>query len=198
MTKKQSAYNKNRSAKWANGTIHNSPNGPIRIVEFLGYAESRRRGFTNTRAIVEFVNTGYVTNCQVADIVSGKVKDRRVPSVYGVGYIDCDITIPTRESGSEIRRIYDLWANMLKRCYGKCKKSCYNDVTVDKRWHSFKNFLNSVPELPGYKLWLSDPSYCLDKDTRTPGARVYSKDTCQFVTRFENSKDSADRRWGNK
>ena len=185
-----------RKSKYATGTIHNTPYGKLRVVDFWGHAKSRRKGFSNTRAIVEFLDTGYVCNVQVQNIGQGKVKDMRRPSVYGVGYLDMDIRIPSRESGSEIRKAYDLWANMLRRCYGGYEDS-YKGVTVDKRWHSFRNFLNSIQELEGYDLWLADSSMHLDKDIKVPGSNVYSKDTCKFVTASENISDSSNRRWGN-
>ena len=86
---------------------------------------------------------------------------------------------------STIRRAYDLWANMLKRCYQKYS-GCYKNCRVDKRWHSFKNFLNSLPELPGYDAWERGENVHLDKDTRVKNNHLYSKDTCQFIPAHEN------------
>ena len=186
-----------KSTKYAPGTVHQTSQGPLRIIENWGRAESKRRGFSNTRAIVEFIETGYVANVQVSNIPADKVKDRRRPSVYGVGFIGSDIRIPSRESGSEVRRAYDVWANMLKRCYGDYDDYSYDGVVVDKRWHSFTNFLNSLPKIPGYELWVERPfEYQLDKDIRVPGSKVYSLDTCSFVTIAENMADCLKRRWG--
>ena len=95
---------------------------------------------------------------------------------------------------SIIRRAYDLWANMLKRCYGKYK-TCYEDCSVDKRWHSFKNFLNSLSELEGYELWERGEDVHLDKDIKGKGTRIYSKDTCMFVAASVNIKEGLHRRW---
>lgn len=178
------------------GSIHHTKYGRLRIIEKWTQKESKARGFSQARGIIEFIDTGYVANVQISNIKQDKIRDRRLPSVYGVGYLDCDLRIPSRDSGSEVRRIYDLWANMIKRCYGNYKCT-YVGVSVDPRWHSFKNFLNCVPELKGYGEWLKDSSMHLDKDIIDPTCKVYSKDTCQFVTAAANVSESSNRRWGN-
>ena len=38
----------------------------------------------------------------------------------------------------------------------------------------------------------------LDKDTKVSGNRVYSRDTCAFVSVITNLTDAALRRWGSK
>lgn len=189
------AGRRNYTSKYVAGQIVQTPVGDVRLIEVWNAAEAAERGFSNARAIVEFVATGYVTNCQLANLTAGKVKDMRRPSVYGVGYLDMDIRIPGR--GSEVRDMYDLWSNMLRRCYGGYNQS-YIGCSVDKRWLSFRVFMNTVQDVPGYAQWLTDHSYHLDKDLRVPGNRVYSRDTCQFVPARANLSDAADRRWGNK
>lgn len=185
------------TSKYAPGVVLDTPYGPLRLLEVWNAAEARERGFSNSRVIAEFTRTGYVGNFQLANVTSGKVKDMRAPSVYGVGYLDMDVRIPSRESGAELRALYDLWANMLKRCYGGYDES-YADCTVDVRWHSFRAFSNTVQDVPGYSAWCADHSLHLDKDTRIVGSRVYSRDTCQFVPASINLADAADRRWGTR
>ena len=83
---------------------------------------------------------------------------------------------------------------MLKRCYGEYS-TCYTGCTVDKRWHSFKNFLNSIQELEGYDKWERGDNMHLDKDIKCKGNKVYSADTCMFVSAHDNIVDSLNRRW---
>lgn len=125
-----------------------------------------------------------------------KFKDYRKPTVYGVGYIGSKIKIPTRESNSIIRRLYDLWANMLKRAYGGFDAS-YLNVTVDSRWYDFTNFLNTIVEVEGYNRFEKGDLVHLDKDIKCTGNKVYSKDTCMFVSQWENLSDAGSRRWHN-
>lgn len=184
------------TSKYVAGTTVNTASGTVRFLEVLNLREARERGFSNARAIVEFTATGYVVNCQLSNLVAGKVKDMRAPSVYGVGYLDSDLRIPTRESGAELRRLYDLWANMLRRCY--TNEPGYEGCTVDSRWHSFRNFMNTIQDVPGYPEWCFGEKLHLDKDLRVPGNRVYSRDTCMLVAPKDNLSDAANRRWGNK
>lgn len=177
---------KSGGGKYSSGTTHLCGGREIMIIERLPYVKGKQ-----PRAIIMFVETGYTVNAQLSNIPTGKIKDKREPSVYGVGYLDCDIYIPARGSG-EIRRAYDLWCNMLRRAYYD-----KNGSSVDVRWHSFKNFLNSLSEIHGYEEWLHH-DYHLDKDILIRGNKIYSRDTCLFVSAFDNVQDSALRRWGKK
>lgn len=188
---------RNRSSIFKVGEELDTPTGRVRFIEVWSLPVSRERGFSNRRAIVEFVDTGYVTNCQISNLKAGKVKDRRARTVYGVGYLDSDLKIPSRESGSEVHRAYDLWANMLKRCYTDYDCS-YDGVTVDPRWHSFINFLNSLPLIPGYEDWLAGKNVHLDKDLRVAGNKTYCLNSTQFVESEVNVSESSLRRWHGK
>ncbi|EON3359666.1 hypothetical protein ACNHFS_004716 [Yersinia enterocolitica] len=170
-----------------------TPKGIVEILEYINGYKTPDGKHIHPRAIIKFISTGTVMNVQCSNIKSGKISDYRTPTVYGVGYIGSEIKIPER--GTIIRRIYDLWANMLKRAYGGYKTS-YIGVTVDVRWHSFTNFLNSVHELDGYEQWEKGENYHLDKDTKLIGNTVYGKTNCIFIPAFENVSDSSCRRWG--
>ena len=171
--------------KYKVGTIIDTPKGKIKI---LDYTPGTR--YTHPRATIRFLESGWVCNVCTANISRGKIKDCRAKSVCGVGYLDTDIKIPFHEH-SILRRAYDLWSNMLYRCYGDYAKChTYSDCTVDKRWHSFKNFLNSIQDLEGYDQWERGEDMQLDKDIKVKGNRVYSADTCMFVTAPANRVDA--------
>lgn len=173
-------YKRNQAyrGKFTLGSVHSTPSGDIAVVE-----EPRRVG-QNYRLVIRFLATGTVLDCQQNNLSQGKVKDFNVPTVYGVGYIGSSLKIPQRGRGT-IRRAYDLWANMLKRAYGGFDPS-YVDVTVHARWHSFTNFLNTLPLVPGYASWEDGAELHFDKDKRVPGSRVYSLDTCWFIPPEQN------------
>lgn len=173
-----------KSSKYSQGALVHTTNGTVEILKNLGTKP--------TRLIVRFVDTGYITECRATNLISNKVKDHRKPSVYGVGYLD-GVRIQPR--GTEQRRIYDLWANMLKRAYGGYDKS-YVDVTVDKPWHSFKTFLNTFSDIPNYQDFIAGKDVHLDKDLRIDGNRVYSLAACQFVSASVNTAAARDKRWG--
>ena len=181
------------TTKYKVGSIVNTPKGKIKILDYTSGKRLPNNRRKHARATIRFIESGWVCNVQVNNIASGHIEDCRAKTVYGVGYLDTNMKIPTR-GNSIIRRVYDLWANMLKRCYGGYA-TCYTGCTVDKRWHSFKNFLNSVQELEGYEEWERGENMHLDKDIKCKGNKVYSADTCIFVTAHDNVVDSLNRRW---
>ena len=177
----------NKSSKFSQGKQISTPTGTIEVLKNLGKPNG-----THTRLIVRFIDTGYVTECQASNLASGKVKDHKVPSVYGVGYLD---GIKIQPRGTEQRRIYDLWANMLKRTYGGYDAS-YEDVTVHPLWHSLRNFMNTFTNIPNYQDFLDGKDVHLDKDLRVPENRMYSLKTCQFISAKENTDAARAKRWG--
>lgn len=188
-----------RTRKYDVGSIVKTKYGDAKILEVIkGYTDSTGKKF-RTRCVCIFVSTGYVTNCQLSNLTSDKVKDMRVPTVYGVGYIGSDIKVMGR--GTYIRRLYDLWANMLKRCYfesGTRNDKIYKDVEVDTRWHSFTNFMNSIQDVDGFEFFEAGFDVALDKDIKVKGNKVYSRDTCMFVSTRDNTLAALNKRWHGK
>lgn len=168
------------SGKYAVGTVHTTNQGDLKVIE----------RYDDRTVIARFLNTDYVTKCRTSNIASNKVKNHRLPSVYGVGYLD---GIKLQPRGTYLRRVYDLWANMIKRAYTE-----YVDSSVATEWHSFRTFLNSIVDIPNYEAWERGDDVHLDKDIRVSGNKVYSLSTCMFVSAYENMSDASNRRWGNK
>lgn len=100
--------------------------------------------------------------------------------VYGVGITDADYVVDARINGErKICKIYTTWKSMLRRCYAEeyhAKKPTYEGCTVVPEWHRFSNF----------KAWHDQQNYTeglqLDKDIIYPGNKVYSPETCVYVT----------------
>lgn len=115
--------------------------------------------------------------------------------IYGVGYSEGSIHersikgVPTRE--------YSLWYSMIMRCYSGHYPS-YEGCIVDDRWLNFQNFCDDLPNLTGYEDWKDSKNRAihLDKDSIIKGNRLYSKETCSFITQVENVRESSLRRWG--
>ena len=72
---------------------------------------------------IQFLKTGFETAAHLGSIKSGKVKDRYLPSVYGLGIVG--IKYPISEGGFHTKE-YILWCNMLKRCYSDTYKKKYS------------------------------------------------------------------------
>ena len=106
-------------------------------------------------------------------------KDKRKP-LYGVGINDSDyITSRTDKYGKrKMCPYYRRWHSMITRCYSSkfhIKRLTYIGCTVSKEWLTFSTF----------KKWMETQDHedkHLDKDILIEGNKVYSKDTCCFVS----------------
>ena len=106
-------------------------------------------------------------------------------SVYGVGINDCKyVVFYKRVDGVRlVCPYYDKWAHMLNRCYAlkyHAKRQTYIGCTVAKEWLLFSNF----------RLWMEKQNWNgqqLDKDILSIGNKIYSPETCVFVSSRVNS-----------
>jgi hypothetical protein len=152
----------------------------FKVTEFVGMFGDQRK------YRVRFDKTGYEKIVFKSAIRSGQIKDQFVPVVFGTGYLGYG-----SRQGNE--KAYQVWQNMLSRCYNPKTKDYISygaiGVKVCDRWHCFEKFLEDLPLIDGYSedLFLSS-EITLDKDIKHQ-YRVYSKDTCCFVSLEENMKN---------
>ena len=149
--------------------------GDYEVIEYNGWNKIR----------IRFKNTGYERLTCSSNINAGDVKDRYAKTVHGVGFLG-----DGKYSCGTHRELHSVWRSMIRRCYStKC--SNYNiygarGVTVCDEWHNFQNFAK----------WYEDNypkdgrKYDLDKDRLSVGIKVYSPETCCFLTHAENSIES--------
>lgn len=104
--------------------------------------------------------------------------------VCGVGVNDAGYAVCPRVNGKTVWCLYyRAWGSMLSRCYSKKFKNTrptYIGCTVCDEWLTFSNF----------KAWMETQDWegkALDKDLLVSGNKIYSPDTCTFVTRQVNS-----------
>lgn len=89
------------------------------------------------------------------------------------------------------QRLKRVHYGMIQRCTNPNNSSYYNygakGVTISDKWLDFEGFLEDIDSLPG---WDEDryvpDKLALDKDIFW-GNKVYSKETCRFVTPEENN-----------
>ena len=112
------------------------------------------------------------------------INSNRKPLVCGVGINDANYTVVARVSGKEIRCVfYDTWRQMLNRCYlpsSRTRYPTYKDCTVAVEWHSFMTF----------RKWMIKQDwrgYALDKDLLAENNKIYSPDTCVFISHELNN-----------
>lgn len=113
--------------------------------------------------------------------------------VCGVGINDSDYVVQKFETigyvdGKRKRKLvwacpyYSAWTSMLKRCYSaKYQERCptYKGCSVAEEWLTFSNF----------KTWMMTQDWQdnqLDKDLLVKGNKIYSPETCVFVSGMVN------------
>lgn len=106
-------------------------------------------------------------------------KYKKTKLVYGVGINDADYTVAPIINGKQvICKYYDNWHGMIRRCYDQkyqVKYPTYIDCSVCEEWLRFSNF----------KKWMELQDWRdkdLDKDILVQGNKIYSPNTCIFVT----------------
>lgn len=104
--------------------------------------------------------------------------------VCGVGVNDAEYKTYLRVVGkTKICPYYQRWCSMIQRGYYsrfKEKSITYKDVTVCEEWNTFSTF----------KLWMEKQDWrgkSLDKDIIVPNNKVYSPETCAFVSSKVNN-----------
>jgi uncharacterized CHY-type Zn-finger protein len=121
--------------------------------------------------------------------------------LFGVGYNDVGYSVYKSRmvDGKQINiwvcPYYQKWVKVLERCYSlefHKRNPRYVGCYVCDDWLTFSNFIRWVDSQPN-KNWINcEP----DKDLLIVGNKIYSEDTCVFVTRQVNqfTKDSAGKR----
>ena len=141
--------------------------GEFIVVEYINSAN----------VVVKFIDTGYETITRHSQVLSGQVKDRSLPSVYGVGVIGDSYSC---WDGSKIRKEYGLWSSMLARCYSpKSHKAreTYIGCTVSENFKSYTYFYEWCNQQVGF----SENNFELDKDLLSGVSKYYSEGTCVFI-----------------
>ena len=113
--------------------------------------------------------------------------------MYGVGVNDAEYVVQKMETigyvnGKQKRKLvwecpyYRVWVGMLERCYStkyQERNSTYKLCTASEEWKRFSNF----------RKWMLAQDWegkQLDKDLLVEGNKVYSAETCVFVTKAVN------------
>lgn len=159
-------------------TVYNNREGET-SVNSQGEKMKIIRYFDANHIIVEFENTGYITEAAYRHFIGGGIKDLLFPSVYGIG---CFGDGPYTSS----HLFYRKWFDMMRRCYDEewhKTNPTYVDAEVCPEWHNFQNFAawcekHFNPAIP-------DPE--LDKDLIGRGQKYYSPENCCILPMEINS-----------
>ncbi len=136
-------------------------------------------GETFSDITIQFSDTGYTYTTNKAQVQNIQVRDVMKPlkSYFDVGYVgEGKYKVGSRSAQT--------WRDMLRRCY--CEKyqstnEIYKNHTVCEEWHNYQNFAE------WYEINYVD-GHQLDKDKLQPNKvnKIYSPDTCVFVSSEEN------------
>lgn len=129
---------------------------------------------------VKFVETGYETKTRMDNLKLGKVKDYLHPSIYGKGILGEGFKQSDNQSYS-----FQLWKNMLKRCYSEVsfkKSPSYEQCLTSETFNHYQQFKTWCNQQLGF----GNTGWELDKDILVKGNKVYSEDTCCFVPKEIN------------
>lgn len=152
--------------------------GSFEVIEYRSYRD----------VTVRFVATGFEKVVMWNNIIKGKVKDLYAPSVQGVGYLG--VGGHQAQVDGKGTKMYVAWCGMFERSYCpkfQAKRPTYIGCSVCEEWHCFQDFGNWFE--------LNHPNdgkdYHLDKDIKVKGNKVYSPDTCLFVSNSDNSIEAS-------
>lgn len=151
-----------------------------------------------TDVTVKFMDEyGYIKNTSYGECGKKYVTNPYDRTVYGIGYkgVTSDGIVPVRKL---YLRESQLWSSMMTRCYNSKyheKEPTYKECYVCDRWLCFANFLEDLPLIDGYNEWYNNPNerIALDKDMKIKGNKMYSIDTCMFVSSGDNIIESNQR-----
>ena len=109
---------------------------------------------------------------------------KKTKLVVGVGINDADYAVnPTVNGRVVVCKFYQTWQNMFVRCYSSKRLTLnptYIGCSVSTEWHSFMVF----------RAWMMTQDWKgkhLDKDLLYAGNKVYSQNTCVFVSQQLNT-----------
>ena len=142
---------------------------------------------------IKFLNTNNTHIASYESIRKGRVRDKSVPIVARVGYIGHYNGVVSQPP---VINFYRSWNDMINRCYNKFDKDYQYygalGITIDPRWFDFGYYLEDIQTLPNFdKKCLYPNMYQLDKDylqfNIPKSQRVYSKYTCIWISKIDNS-----------
>lgn len=159
--------------------------GPFMILEKLN---RKNLNGNHTMVKIKFIATGTIKEVRLADALVGNIRDEYKRNIHGVA---------CKGNASSYHIAYNMWESMINRCYNpndiRYKLYGAQGVTVCDKWLCFEYFLEDLPLIDGYDLWLNNRGkYQLDKDYKQmnlpKNKKVYSLETCCFLSNSENSR----------
>lgn len=163
------------------GNTYDTKCGKVTIIEDLGMNAARTHMVRVRFENPNILNTNTTAVISLSNLMRNKIKDLYQPTFAGVA-----CTGNPNKDFPLFAKARQIWENMIK--FTNCspdnpKYKYYGHTVVYPRWLCFEYFLEDLPSLPGYDMWLQNPDeYVFDKDYRTNGTtNEYSPWSCMFI-----------------
>lgn len=129
---------------------------------------------------VEFLKTKFRITVESTRVKKGNIRDKLCPTLYRLGFIgDGEHKLSINGVHTKAAQV---WGGMFERCYSG-NHPTYKAYNVCKEWHNFQNFAKWF-----YKNYQDGKQ--IDKDIRFQGKKIYSPETCMFVTAQQNVEEA--------
>ena len=155
-----------KKAEYEGSVFKTNNYGDVEVVEYINSSFVK----------IRFINTNHVKEEHLSSVRSGYVRDDSIPSTCGFGYID----IEGASTHKHMTKEYQLWNNMINRCYNEKRLSrnpTYKDCHVSEDWRYLSNF----KEWCNNQIGFGNQGWELDKDLLSKDCKIYSEHTCVFV-----------------
>ena len=160
------------------GEVYDSKQGKMKIVEYN----------SRTDVWIEFQDEYKAkVHSTMQHIRNGRVANPYAKTVYGVGCLG-NVDFKVVVNGKRDKR-YMVWYNMIRRCYDidyQRKHGLTEQKIVCERWLCFEYFLQDLPLIENYDMWLNGEKVKFDCDIKQQYSyeevKVYSLKTCMFIT----------------
>lgn len=160
--------------KIVEGVVKDTNNyGEIEVIEYINCYKVK----------VKFLNTGTVIFTSANSIRKGSVRDFNSPNVYGKGYYGYGKYVA--KIGDKHTINYSKWRSMIQRCYSDSRPITYKNFSVCDAWLCFQTFSDWFFET--YPFNDQGVLFELDKDVKKNPDKVYSPETCTWLTPKLNS-----------
>lgn len=129
-----------------------------------------------------FLNTGSYQNSNMGGIRKGLVKDKTAPTLLNIGVVGNGF----RGKGSLGKLTYQLWSEMLRRCYDNNflqSNPTYVGCEVSDNFKQYEYFHNWCLNQVGFSV----KGFALDKDILYCGNKTYSEHNCVFIPQQLNN-----------
>lgn len=114
------------------------------------------------------------------------------------------ITLEERKANPYKQELFNRLSRVCYKMHDRCnnpKQKCYKNyggrgVTYCDKWQHVSGFIDDVDKIPGWdekKFLAHQLQLQLDKDFRIEGSKIYSLETCMWISRQDNIKKQPSR-----